>query len=525
MPYSANGANVEHITNVSDNEIPELVMSIEEWVKVAPRKILDQFGITAENFNTFKVLPRLFFGAYLTEQFNLLIEKGREQGIKTSIYLSCKVLDVQDHPTENKVEVMTSKGIFTFDRIVICTGHYWPKRNEGIIPGYFDSPYPPDKLKLKLNHQVGLKGSSLTAIDAMRTLARANGAFIMGKDGRLAYQLNKGCEQFRLVMLSRSGLLPGVRFHLDNSHLTNPSLLSEEEIQHYRQKHDGFVSLDYLFEKDFKKIIKKKDLAFYEKIKHFNLEQFVGAMLDFREKIDPFTLMKTEYLEAEKSIEERKSVYWKEALAMLSASLNYPAKYLSAEDMLRLKKILMPLISVVIAFVPQSSCEEMFALHEANVLEIVAVGHDRNVEPLKTGGVNYTYATDSGVEHFNHFPTFIDCIGQLHFSFDQFLFKSLIDQQAIAPAKLKFRDPEMAKTEMKEGNQKVALSPDGDYHLTVPGIAINDQFQFIDQQERPNKRIYMMAVPYIGGFNPDYSGLDFSTMAGKKIADALVGKT
>jgi len=32
----------------------------------------------------------------------------------------------------------------------------------------------------------------------------------------------------------------------------------------------------------------------------------------------------------------------------------------------------------------------------------------------------------------------------------------------------------------------------------------------------------MMAVPYIGGYNPDYSGLDFSEAASAKIVNALL---
>ena len=31
MPYGADGASVEHITNVSGNEIPELPISLKEW--------------------------------------------------------------------------------------------------------------------------------------------------------------------------------------------------------------------------------------------------------------------------------------------------------------------------------------------------------------------------------------------------------------------------------------------------------------------------------------------------------------
>ncbi len=61
-------------------------------------------------------------------------------------------------------------------------------------------------------------------------------------------------------------------------------------------------------------------------------------------------------------------------LAALSIALNYPAKHMSAEDMLRLKKHLLPLVSTVIAFIPQSSAQELLALHKAGKLDLVADG-------------------------------------------------------------------------------------------------------------------------------------------------------
>lgn len=45
--------------------------------------------------------------------------------------------------------------------------------------------------------------------------------------------------------------------------------------------------------------------------------------------------------------------------------------------------------------------------------------------------------------------------------------------------------------------------------MNVTAIAINDNFQVSDEFGGYNDRIFMVAVPYIGGFNPGYSGLDF----------------
>ena len=62
----------------------------------------------------------------------------------------------------------------------------------------------------------------------------------------------------------------------------------------------------------------------------------------------------------------------------------------------------------------------------------------------------------------------------------------------------------------------------GDYYLAVPGITINDSFQVLDSFGAYSDRIYIMAVPYIGGYNPDYSGLDFGEAASKKVVERLL---
>lgn len=522
MPYSPEGANEEHITNVSDNEIPVIFNSIEDWVKTAPDSILKQFNISPDNFNEYKVLPRLFFGEYLSAQFSLLKKMADGKGITTIINLSTSVTDVIDNADENKVGVeINGKDIRYFDRIIVCVGHNWPAKYEGKIPGYFDSPYPPKKLARRFNHPIAIMGSSLTAIDAIRTLARNNGVFEEEKDGKYTFIPDKKSDQFKIIMHSRNGLLPAVRFHLEDSHLGKDATLTKAQIQKNIRENDGFISLDYVFEKNFKDQFKKKEPAFYQKIKDMDLETFVGAMMSYRENVPPFDLFKKEYEEAEKSIEREESIYWKEALAVLSFAMNYPAKYLSAEDMQRLQKALMPLISIVIAFVPQSSCRDLMAMHEAGVLEIVSVGEDSSVDPQEKGGALYTYTDDAGKEIAVAYETFVNCIGQPHLSYEDFPFKGLVDGGIVSPATLNFKSNTKGKEAVEKRNKLVSSNGKGDYLLRVPGIKINDSFQVVGEDGQANNRIYMMAVPYIGGYNPDYSGIDFSEMASLEILKQL----
>ncbi|KQS34041.1 FAD/NAD(P)-binding protein [Dyadobacter sp. Leaf189] len=522
MPYSKQGANREHITNVSGNEIPELVTTIQEWMKTVPESRLSQFSIDPTKFNKYHVLPRLLFGEYLSDQFQLLKAEADKKGIKTNVHYNSQVSDITDYPTQQTVLIETQGSEpKEFDAVVISTGHKWPARHEGKIEGYFDSPYPPSKLELKLNHTVAIKGASLTAIDAIRTLARQNGRFYCDEQNKLVYEGDKQSSRFKIMMHSRNGLLPAIRFHLEEPQVTGKSLLTEEEVIKKRKENNGFLPLDYVFEKNFKEGFRDGHPEIYRKIKNLTMEEFVKMAMDMREGKPPFELFREEYNEALKSIEQRESIYWKEMLAELSFLLNYPAKYFSAEDMLRLETVLKPLIATVIAFVPQSSCDELFALHEAGKLDIISVGHDGETIPQKSGGIIYKYTGEDGKTYRKTFRTFVDCSGQKAFPFEEFPFKGLLMKKSVSEAHQRFQSQEVAFKMLEEGDKRIVRNAVGDYFLKVPGVAINDCFQIVNEYGAPNERVYIMAVPYIGGHNPDYSGLDFCEQASEFIAEKI----
>ena len=102
-----------------------------------------------------------------------------------------------------------------------------------------------------------------------------------------------------------------------------------------------------------------------------------------------------------------------------------------------------------------------------------------------------------------------------------FPFESLKADGIVSAAYLRFKDAAAAEKEIAEGNTLVTKDNNGIYHLQVPGININDHFQVLDRYAAYNNRIYIMAVPYIGGVNPDYSGLDFCETASERIIKIL----
>ena len=100
---------------------------------------------------------------------------------------------------------------------------------------------------------------------------------------------------------------------------------------------------------------------------------------------------------------------------------------------------------------------------------------------------------------------------------EAFPFKSLVSNDVLSAARLKFRSAERGREMYNRDNKVVERSEQNDFYLKVPGIAITDSFRVLEKSGEHNPRIYMMAVPYIGGYNPDYSGLDFCEEASRII--------
>ncbi len=523
FPYSSLGAMQEHITNVSGNEIPSLPQSMKEWVGTVDAGVVKPYNINSENFNDFKVVPRLLFGTYLQQQFDLLIKQSKSENVKTTVWYNTKVEDIiYDNTTGFSTIKDDKQKNIEVNEVVICTGHVWPKMNEGKIDGWFDSPYPPQKLKQQFNAPVALRGASLTAIDAIRTLAHANGSFIHNDDSSYTYKLNEESQGFSLVLHSLHGYLPAVRFHLEDTHLTPKNFIEEEDVPGLKEKFGGYIPLDFIYKTNFVDPLKMQDNDLYNIIKDFSIEEFVAYMFKDRENNDGFDLLRQEYKEAEESIENRTSVIWKETLGALSYAMNYPAKHMSAEDMLRLKKVLMPLVSLIIAYVPQSSCRELLALHDAGVLSLISVDESSDVQPAENGGADYFYHKEKKDKVY--FKTYVNAIGQGAMQLNDFPFKSLVIDEIVSAAYLHFKDVKIAEEELEKGNKLVEPAATEGYYLKVPGLNINDHFQVLNKFGAFNPNIFIMAVPFIGGLNPDFSGLDFCDTASGKIAATIFKK-
>lgn len=511
MPYSARGASLEHVSNVSSDELPPFQPSLKDWIQNLPKEKLQVYDIDKNDFHEKEVVPRLLLGDFLEASFHKLIGESKALGFEIVVMLDTRVTGLAS--SHDSAKVVANNQEFAFDRVVICTGHYWPHSYEDRLEGYFDSPYPPDKLARRINHTVALRGSSLTAVDAIRTLARHNGQFLQ-KDDELIYQINDDSPDFSIEMHSKQGFLPCLRVHMDEPYVKKDQVLPKEEIEKNIEDNEGFLELDFLFEKGFKIPLKETDPKFFAMVKDMSLEEFIEKMIGYRTQRDAFELFGEEYADSIRSIKRQESVPWKEMLASLSIALNYPAKHMSAEDMLRLQKHLMPLVATVIAFIPQSSARELLALHKAGRISLIADGENGTVE-IKDGEIVYSWENTTRV-----YKTFVDCIGQKPLEDSDFPFQELQRQSVISSARLRFRDRTVGKQLKAEGNEHV-IEEGESYFLDVPGVNVSDNFQLVNRADVASDKFFLMAVPYMGGLNPDYSGLDFCSNAADLIVEYM----
>lgn len=500
MPFSQKGADVEHDTNVSEEEIPPFKPSLSSWVKSRPLYVLEKYKIDPQEFDETCILPRLLFGEYLSEQFELLLKEAEHKGMKIRIHFEAHVDDIKDDPKKKKAAIVSGGKTRLYDQVIICCGHFWPHDHERELAGYFDSPYPPSKLNRLFNHPVALRGSSLTAVDAIRTLSRNNGTF-SHNNARLTFTKNENAPNFKMVMYSHNGLLPCARIFLEKPNINNADILPTARLKENMSENDGFLSLDFLFDIGYKEPLQKSDPEFFEQIKDMKVEEFSHFILSRREAQEPFALLRKEYLDGVDSLKTKRPVPWKEALSAFSFALNFPAKHMSAEDMIRLHEHLLPLVAIVIAYLPPSSCEEILALHDAGCLDLVLV--EKFEAQITDGGKNgskivctciYDDKDDVKVEY----ETFVDCVGQPNLQFDQFPFKSLKDKGIVSPARLNFKS--------NKGQQN------------VDGLQITDSFQVVNSKGKANNRIYLLTVAFMKGLNPDYSGIDFFEHASEIVA-------
>ncbi len=105
-------------------------------------------------------------------------------------------------------------------------------------------------------------------------------------------------------MHSCSALLPAVRFHLEDCHLSKDAVLSNDEVKAVMGKNGGFLPLDYVFMRNFLQPLEESDPEFHNKIKNLSIEEFVAKIMHTRHEHSAYELLAIEMDYGERSIKK-----------------------------------------------------------------------------------------------------------------------------------------------------------------------------------------------------------------------------
>lgn len=508
-PYRPGWNDPAMLSNIASIEIPEIEQSLIDWLEDQPRARLIRLGIDPDQMDERAFYPRVALGEYFLDQFNALIARARAHDVSVEIATSCRVTDMRAEGGRMMLSVTpTNAEPFerAHDRVVLATGHQWPEESE-VRPGFFASPWPATSLQRIPATLVGIRGSSLTAIDSAVAVAGAHGNFIERDGCCIDYACNPGSEDLKLVMMSRKGLLPEADFFhpIPYEPLT---ICTAQAIADLIESHcDELLERSYAL---FKAELAWADPDYAAKVDlaSLALEDFADAYYADRIARDPFVWAQRNLDEARANFESETVVGWRYAILRMHEVIAEIVPHLNVEALDRFNRYWKPVFVDDYATVPHLSIERLLALHRAECLDVLALGEQYKID---AHGELPGAAVVIGREH-RHFPAFIEATGQRPLAIDAFPFQTLLDQGVVRDVASEHGD------EALEGNGRE--DREGSAPKPPNGVAVDDAFHPTSDHPAAS-RLYCLSIPFILGRHPFIQGITSSHEMGKVVGADL----
>jgi len=497
-PYRPGWNDPAMLSNIASIEIPPICETLIDWLARQPRARLVRLGIDPEEIDAHAFYPRLALGEYFLDQFNGLIEEARGRGIAVEIATSCRVTDIRAAGDGLHLFVSPRRGSAcerVYDRVVLATGHQWPEEPE-VGPGYFLSPWPATALQRIPPVAIGIRGTSLTAIDAAVAVAVAHGTLIETEGKSIEYRIHPGAEGFGITMMSRKGLLPEADFYhpipYEPLSICTPeaieALIAADCDHLLDQSYDLFRAELRAADPDYAATVGLDALA---------LEEFADRYFADRIAADPFEWAESDLAEARANFAREYTVPWRYAILRMHEVLGRIVPHLEEEALERFNRYLKPVFVDEYATVPHLSIERLLALHRSGRLHVAALGEDHRID---------TRGRESGAEvtmlgQRRHFPAFIDATGQRPLAAEAFPFPTLLEQQVV-------RD---------------AAEDDG---ARIKGIVVDEQFHPVSAHPARH-RLFCLSIPFLLERHPFIQGItsshEMGSIVGAELAAAAGG--
>ncbi|WP_070152815.1 FAD/NAD(P)-binding protein [Sphingobium phenoxybenzoativorans] len=491
-PYRPGWNDPAMLSNIASIEIPPIGETLIDWLERQPRARLVRLGIDPDQIDDHAFYPRVALGEYFLDQFNGLIDDARGRGIGVEIATSCRVTDIRAEDDGLHLSVEPRHGDACerlYDRVVLATGHQWPEEPE-VRPGYFLSPWPATALQRIPPVSVGIRGSSLTAIDAAVALAVAHGTMIETEGEAIGYRIHPGAEKLHITMMSRKGLLPEADFYYPIP-FEPLSICTPEAIERLIVE-----DCDHLLDRSYDLFCEEltaADPAYAEKVglSNLSLEDFAECYFADRVAADPFEWAVANLAEARENFSREYTVPWRYAILRMHEVLGLIVPHLEEEALKRFNRYLKPVFVDEYATVPHLSIERLLALHRAGYLSVIALGEDHRID---TRGSEAGAVVSIDGER-RHFPAFIDATGQRPLEAEKFPFPTLLEQDVVRDAA-------------------------EDDAPGIKGIVVDEQFHPVSDHPA-RERLFCLSIPFILERHPFVQGITSSHELGATVGAAL----
>jgi len=491
-PYRPGWNDPAMLSNIASIELPPLEETLVGWLQRQPVDHLRTFGIDHRDIDDRAFYPRLALGEYFRDQFEAILDRARAKGVTIDVRTRCCVIDAINEPDGILLSVQPKRRDpfqARFDHVVMATGHQWPEEPE-VRPGYFLSPWPASALARIGSCHIGIRGTSLTAIDAAVAVAVEHGAFLEEGEGGLHYRPNPEAEGFRLTMMSRKGLLPEADFFHPIPY--EPlSICTKQAMQNLIEAGDGDLLEDAyaLFKRELAEA--DPDYAARTGLADLDIEDFCDRFFMERIAADPFEWAERNLMEARRNFETETTVPWRYAILRMHEVIELIVPHLDDPEFARFSRFWKPVFVDDYATVPHESIERMLALHRAGTLDLLDLGDDYRIDSHRAEGG----ATLSLGGQAIHFPAFIEATGQRPLQARDFPFPSLRKQGVVHD------EPTAEQTPPR-------------------GIAIDDQFHPV-ADDIPVDRLFCLSLPFILGRHPFSQGITSSHEMGLVVGEQL----
>ncbi|MFZ4165475.1 FAD/NAD(P)-binding protein [Brevundimonas sp. NPDC058933] len=496
-PYSPDWNDRAMLSNIASVEIPPVIDTLADWLAARSDAELDALDINRALLDERTFVPRITLGRYFQNQFATMIGQAKAAGVAIEIRTGCQIVDAANRREGVELTVAsppssrTTKAVF--DHVVLATGHQWPSRQQA-RPGYFLSPWPASTIAALPATSIGIRGSSLTAIDTTVALAGSHGAFIRQR-GRLVYEPGPNTNDLRITMMSRKGILPEADFYFPLPH-ASLDICTREAVSALIDQPPNCL-LDAVFDLFRRELIHlDPGYAAETDLAEATLESFGESYFARRTGTDPFVWAAANLEEARANHAAEVTVAWRDAILRMHEIVAAIVPHLDAVQFERFNRVFKPVFVDVYAGVPHESIERILALHTARRLEVLALGDDHSIDTRRPhGGARVTLDGKT-----RDFPVFIEATGQPALSAIQFPFLSLLEQGIV-------RD-EVAND-----------APD-----VVRGIAVDDLFRPVDAT-LPLDRLFCLSLPFLMGRHPFAQGItsshEMGGIVGRRLAFVL----